>query len=113
MFITNLDNIDVVDNVGKCIFNCTSLKDLLKNYEKSLYNWVLRYIYTPLGGIHTRFLNIFLIMLFYILINEMTNKVFFWALIIAFLFNVEVFLKAKLKEYNVKINIFFIFFIKM
>ena len=52
-------------------------------------------------------------MLFYILINEMTNKVFFWALIIAFLFNVEVFLKAKLKEYNVKINIFFIFFIKM
>jgi len=46
-----LDRIDPPDNFPKCIFRCSSVQDVWRNFNASVHEWILRNMVTPLSDL--------------------------------------------------------------
>lgn len=107
------NNIHPIDNVGKIILNFQSVRDIFRNYERSYYFWVLRYVYFPLGGKFTKWFNLILIIQLYIMLNEMDKELFYWGLEMAAIFIVEELIYMKWNQVIFKLKYFTYFLQKM
>lgn len=65
------------------------MRDIFRNYERSYHLWILKYVYIPLGGKYSKFLNLILIMQLYVMFHEMDKEIFYWGLEMSGIFILE------------------------
>ncbi|EWS71756.1 membrane bound O-acyltransferase, MBOAT protein (macronuclear) [Tetrahymena thermophila SB210] len=94
-----------IDNVGKIIINFQDIKDIFRNYERSYYLWIKKYVYIPLGGKFCKFLNIILVIQLFILLNEMDQNLFYYGLEITGIFIIDEIINIKWRNINIIVKV--------
>ncbi|KAL4435400.1 hypothetical protein ABPG74_022883 [Tetrahymena malaccensis] len=98
------NNIYPIDNVGKIIINLQDIKDIFRNYERSYYLWIKKYVYIPLGGKFCKFINIILVIQLFILLNEMDQQLFYYGLEITGIFIIDEIINIKWRNINILVK---------
>ncbi|KAL4483888.1 hypothetical protein ABPG72_013894 [Tetrahymena utriculariae] len=93
-----------IDNVGKIIINFQDIKDIFRNYERSYYLWIKKYVYIPLGGKFCKFLNIILVIQLFIVLNEMDQHLFYYGLEITGIFIIDEIIHIKWRNINILVK---------
>ncbi|KAL3156486.1 hypothetical protein ABBQ38_000790 [Trebouxia sp. C0009 RCD-2024] len=87
------DGMDVPENMLRCICNNYDIEGFWKGWHASFNQWLVRYIYVPLGGSSTRLLNIWLIFTFVALWHDLEWHLLGWAWLTCILFVPELGIK--------------------
>ncbi|KAL3132194.1 hypothetical protein ABBQ32_008792 [Trebouxia sp. C0010 RCD-2024] len=87
------DGMDVPENMLRCICNNYDIEGFWKGWHASFNQWLVRYIYVPLGGSATRLLNIWLIFTFVALWHDLEWHLLGWAWLTCILFVPELGIK--------------------
>jgi D-alanyl-lipoteichoic acid acyltransferase DltB (MBOAT superfamily) len=45
-----LCGVDVIDNMGRCMFNNYGFEKFWRMWHRGFNHWLIRYLYIPLGG---------------------------------------------------------------
>ncbi len=76
------DDVEPCENMGHCIVNTHSLSGFWRSWHKSFNQWLIRYMYIPLGGNKFGFsrqvLSIIVIFTFVSFWHDLTMKLFTW-----------------------------------
>lgn len=85
------DGIDPEENMGKCLCQLNySIQHFWRNWHKSFNQWLIRYMYGPLGGNKTKMLNVWVIFIFVALWHELKFQLLMWALSVCLLMVCEI-----------------------
>ena len=88
-----MDNIEVVENMQKCMSNNYSIQEFWKGWHCSFNRWIVRYLYIPLGGKKWAYLNIWIVFTFVAIWHDTKMNLLSWGWIIAAFFVPELALK--------------------
>ncbi|CAK83649.1 unnamed protein product (macronuclear) [Paramecium tetraurelia] len=77
-----IDGIEVPENMSRCIYNNYNFSGFWRSWHRSFNQWLIRYLYIPLGGSHYKALNIWVVFLFVAFWHDFKSDLFFWAFII-------------------------------
>ncbi|DBA77765.1 hypothetical protein WJX77_010553 [Trebouxia sp. C0004] len=88
-----LDGIQVPENMLRCICNNYDIEGFWKGWHASYNQWLVRYMYIPLGGSSTRLLNVWLIFTFVALWHDLEWRLIGWAWLTCVFFMPEMMLK--------------------
>lgn len=77
-----LDGINTVENMERCIHNTHSGMAFWRHWHRSFNQWLIRYMYVPLGGSKYPLLNIWPIFFFVALWHDVEPRLFVWSLLI-------------------------------
>jgi protein-cysteine N-palmitoyltransferase HHAT len=83
------DGIMTVENQQRCMSNNYSLEQFWKGWHASFNQWIVRYMYKPMGGRQYRFFNVWLIFLFVALWHDFEWKLLVWGLLNATFYVIE------------------------
>lgn len=107
-----IDKVESPEDMQTFIFNHLSVAQFWRSWHSSFNYWVLRYLYGPLGGSKKgkkrQLINVFLVFLFVALMHKNDWNIIAWALATVLGFSVELFLRAKAKQYQSSPNYFWI-----
>lgn len=84
-----MDGIETPEDMNTCIFDAYTLKKFWKNWHMSLNLWIIRYLYTPLGGYKRKYFNTILVFLFVGCIHSLTDNMAVWSIATGFGFVLE------------------------
>ena len=87
--ISLLDGIETEENISIRILTITSLREFNQIFNKSLYNWILKYIYFPFGGRSYKTINIIVIYLLTSLFTNFTFTKVIFSVVISLIFITE------------------------
>ncbi|CAG9465545.1 unnamed protein product [Pedinophyceae sp. YPF-701] len=98
-FFALADGVPAPENQRRCICDNFTVQGFWRNWHYSFYTWLLRYVYTPLGGSRWRAANSFVIFAFVAFWHdldwELLSRLLTWAgLMAAFLLPEQVLLRA-------------------
>jgi D-alanyl-lipoteichoic acid acyltransferase DltB (MBOAT superfamily) len=84
-----LDGVNPPENMLKCMSNNYSVGEFWKNWHASYNQWLIYYLYIPLGGRHYQFLNTWVIFSFVAIWHDLEWKLVCWGFMNAFFFILE------------------------
>lgn len=87
------DGMDVPENMVRCICNNYDIAGFWRNWHASYNQWLVRYMYIPLGGSKWRLLNVWVIFTFVAIWHDLEVKLLGWAWLMALFIAPEVFVK--------------------
>eukprot|EP01039_Chlorochromonas_danica_P001663 gene1669-1817_t len=89
------DGICPPENMLRCMSNNYSLEQFWKGWHASFNQWLVRYIYKPMGGNRTgwRYFAVFLIFLFVAFWHDCEYRLLIWGGLNAFFYGLEIVLK--------------------
>lgn len=76
-----LDGVEVPEDMLRCFSDTVSVAEFWRSWHASFNQWILRYMYVPLGGSRYRLLVIFPIFGFIALWHDIEMHLFAWALV--------------------------------
>ncbi|KAA6428329.1 MAG: hypothetical protein FRX49_01925 [Trebouxia sp. A1-2] len=85
-----VDGIQVPENMLRCICNNYDIEGFWKGWHASYNQWLVRYMYVPLGGSSTRLLNVWLIFTFVALWHDLEWRLIGWAWLTCVFFTPEI-----------------------
>lgn len=98
-----LDSIVTEENMNRCVFNNFCFEDFWREWHRSFNQWLIKYIYVPLGGKHYKIISIWIIFTFVALWHDIQFNLLVWAWGICFALIPEIIFKnlynKKLKHY--------------
>ncbi|CAI0434431.1 unnamed protein product [Linum tenue] len=97
-----ISGIEAPENMPRCINNCYNLESFWKNWHASYNRWLVRYIYIPLGGSRTKFLNIWVIFTFVAIWHDLEWKLLSWAWLTCLFFIPEMVAKSAISTLQVE-----------
>ncbi|GAX82429.1 hypothetical protein CEUSTIGMA_g9857.t1 [Chlamydomonas eustigma] len=77
------DGVDPPENMTRCLTNNYDIEGFWRNWHASYNQWLVRYMYIPLGGSQWRLLNVWIIFTFVALWHDLEFKLLGWAWIMA------------------------------
>jgi D-alanyl-lipoteichoic acid acyltransferase DltB (MBOAT superfamily) len=83
------DGISPPENMQRCMSNNSSLGEFWKGWHSSFNQWIVRYMYVPLGGRDTSMYTVWPIFLFVALWHDIEPKLIAWGLLNAVFFVIE------------------------
>jgi D-alanyl-lipoteichoic acid acyltransferase DltB (MBOAT superfamily) len=83
------DGQNVPENMTRCVYNNYLVSDFWRSWHRSMYLWIVKYMYVPLGGRHTRLLSIWIIFGFVAIWHDLWLRWAAWAYFNAFLMAIE------------------------
>ncbi|KAG9138722.1 hypothetical protein Leryth_021032 [Lithospermum erythrorhizon] len=101
-FWSLVNGIEAPENMPKCINNCYNLESFWKNWHASFNKWLVRYVYIPLGGAETKFLNIWVVFTFVAIWHDLEWKLLSWAWLTCLFFIPELIVKASANSLQVE-----------
>eukprot|EP00775_Hariotina_reticulata_P014162 gene14162-14303_t len=87
------DGMDVPENMTRCICNNYDIIGFWKNWHASYNQWLVRYMYIPLGGASWRLLNVWVIFTFVAIWHDLEIKLLGWAWLMALFVTPEMMVK--------------------
>eukprot|EP00879_Flechtneria_rotunda_P009496 GHRR01009939.1.p1 GENE.GHRR01009939.1~~GHRR01009939.1.p1 ORF type:complete len:537 (+),score=91.15 GHRR01009939.1:293-1903(+) len=87
------DGVDVPENMTRCICNNYDIMGFWKNWHASYNQWLVRYMYIPLGGARWRLLNVWVIFTFVAIWHDLEIKLLGWAWLMCLFIAPEVSIK--------------------
>ena len=88
------DAIYTEENINRFVCDIYSIEEFFRGFNRSLYKWVIRYLYIPLGGRDKKYFNIWLIFGFFYFLFDYSN----WSFIVFFIFCGFIIIENILKE---------------
>lgn len=76
-----LYGVEVVDNMNRCVFNTYSFEGLWRMWHRGFNQWLIRYLYIPLGG-RTNYWSVIASVAFVAFWHDHKITIVIWALII-------------------------------
>ncbi|KAF4663102.1 hypothetical protein FOL47_005901 [Perkinsus chesapeaki] len=76
------DGVETPENMTRCVFNNYSCTQFWRSWHRSYNQWLIRYIYIPLGGTKYKFLNIWVIFTFVAVWHELQFQMLQWAWVV-------------------------------
>lgn len=73
------DNMEVPENMNRCIANNYNVEGFWRSWHRGFNQWLLRYIYFPLGGSKTKLWNIWVVFTFVAIWHDFQLKLLIWA----------------------------------
>ncbi|EER04010.1 Glycerol uptake protein, putative [Perkinsus marinus ATCC 50983] len=73
------DGVETPENMTRCVFNNYSCTQFWRSWHRSYNQWLIRYIYIPLGGTKYKFLNIWVVFTFVAVWHELQLQMLQWA----------------------------------
>eukprot|EP00877_Chromochloris_zofingiensis_P001841 jgi/Chrzof1/11658/Cz06g04030.t1 len=92
-FFALADGMDVPENMTRCICNNYDIVGFWKNWHASYNQWLVRYMYIPLGGAGWRLLNVWPIFTFVAVWHDLEWRLMSWAWLMALLVAPEMLVK--------------------
>ncbi|KAG1680809.1 hypothetical protein FOA52_008142 [Chlamydomonas sp. UWO 241] len=77
------DGMDVPENMTRCVCNNYTVQGFWRSWHASYNQWLVRYLYIPLGGARWRALNVWAIFTFVALWHDLEWRLLSWAWIMA------------------------------
>ena len=96
------DNIQVVENMQRCMTNTYNIQGFWKGWHCSYNKWLVRYMYIPLGGKDKAYINIWAIFTFVAIWHDNSMNLLWWGWIIALVFLPEMALDYATRPLQVK-----------
>lgn len=87
------DGMDVPENMLRCICNNYDILGFWKNWHASYNQWLVRYMYIPMGGAKWRLMNVWVIFTFVAMWHDLEIKLLGWAWLMALFIAPEVLVK--------------------
>ncbi|CAD8082638.1 unnamed protein product [Paramecium sonneborni] len=98
-----LDGIETPENMNRCIYNNYNFSGFWRSWHRSFNQWLIRYIYVPMGGNKYKSLNIWVVFTFVALWHDFKLDLLLWAWIICLALIPEIALQRYFdKEYFYK-----------
>ncbi|KAL4468853.1 hypothetical protein ABPG72_008780 [Tetrahymena utriculariae] len=73
------DNIEAPENMNRCIYNNYNFEGFWRSWHRGFNQWLLRYIYFPLGGSKTKLWNIWVVFTFVAIWHDLKLNLLLWA----------------------------------
>ena len=73
------DGINPPENMNRCVNNNYLVSDFWRSWHRSLYMWILRYIYVPLGGSKSKVWSVWIIFTFIAMWHDLWWRWVAWA----------------------------------
>ena len=89
-----LDGMEAPENMNRCICNNYSFEGFWRSWHRSYNQWLIRYLFIPLGGSKYKFVNIWVIFSFVAVWHEFNLNLVLWAWIICLFLMPEMGVKA-------------------
>lgn len=77
-----MDGIETPENMNRCIYNNYNFSGFWRSWHRSFNQWLIRYIYVPLGGNKLKVLNMWVVFTFVALWHDFKLDLLLWAWII-------------------------------
>eukprot|EP00386_Alphamonas_edax_P000417 GDKI01001285.1.p1 GENE.GDKI01001285.1~~GDKI01001285.1.p1 ORF type:complete len:575 (+),score=135.99 GDKI01001285.1:57-1781(+) len=87
------DGIEPPENMNRCVLNNYSMEQFWRSWHRAFNQWLLRYIYIPLGGLKYKLLNVFVVFTYVAIWHDITWKLLSWAWLITLFIAPELGLK--------------------
>ncbi|CAD8107450.1 unnamed protein product [Paramecium sonneborni] len=98
-----LDGIETPENMNRCLYNSYNFSGFWRSWHRSFNQWLIRYIYVPLGGTKYKSLNMWVVFSFVALWHDFQLNLLLWAWIICLALIPEIALQKYFdKEYFYK-----------
>ena len=97
------DGILPPENMRRCMSNNSSLSEFWKGWHASFNQWIVRYMYVPLGGRASSMYSAWVVFLFVAVWHDIDPKLLAWGLLNGFFFVIEM-LAVKFAKTNVSFN---------
>lgn len=88
-----LDNVDPPENMRRCFANNYDIEGFWRNWHSSYNQWLVRYLYVPLGGNRRRGLVIWPVFMFVAVWHDLEWRLLVWASLICIAFLCEMAVK--------------------
>jgi len=88
------DGVDPPENMTRCVCNNYTVEGFWRGWHSSYNQWLVRYMYIPLGGSSWRLLNVWVIFTFVALWHDLDVKLLGWAWIMALAIAPEMAIRA-------------------
>lgn len=85
------DGINPPENMVKCINNCSTVSEFWRTWHRSLYLFIVRYIYVPLGGGKNKIFSVWVIFIFMGAWHDLYQRWMAWAFFNCCCFVIEAF----------------------
>ncbi|CEM06476.1 unnamed protein product [Vitrella brassicaformis CCMP3155] len=73
------DGVETHENMGRCVYNNYSTEEFWRTWHRSFNQWLVRYIYLPLGGGKWKALNIWVVFAYVAVWHDIRLKLISWA----------------------------------
>lgn len=97
-----IGGIETPENMPRCVNNCYDLEGFWKSWHASYNRWLVRYLYIPLGGSHTKMFNVWIIFTFVAIWHDLEWKLLSWALVTCVFWMPEILCKSMTRMPQVK-----------
>lgn len=74
-----LDGIEVPENMNRCVCNNYNFEGFWRSWHRGFNQWLIRYLFIPLGGSKYKFYNIWVVFSFVALWHDMNLNLVVWA----------------------------------
>jgi D-alanyl-lipoteichoic acid acyltransferase DltB (MBOAT superfamily) len=93
-----LDGVDAPENMQRCFASTTTIANFWRDWHASFNQWIVRYMYVPLGGARAKAWSIVPIFAFVALWHDVNIKMALWAAIMCVTFVAEVTVTSTIKK---------------
>lgn len=104
-----LDGITTEENMNRCIYNNYCFEDFWRAWHKSFNQWLIKYIYIPIGGKNHKLMSIWIVFSFVALWHEVKWELLLWAWFICICLIPEVafkkFINKKLEKHKLVLEV--------
>lgn len=97
-----LDGFETPENMNRCICNNYCFEGFWRSWHRSFNQWLIRYIFIPLGGGKYKHLNVWVVFSFVAIWHEFNLNLVFWAWGICLSLMPEISLKAYFSRSKVR-----------
>lgn len=73
------DGIEVTENMNRCIHNGYNYENFWRSWHRGFNQWLIRYLFIPLGGKRTKIWNIWVVFTFVAIWHDMNLNLILWA----------------------------------
>ena len=94
------DAIYTEENINRFIYDLYSIEEFFRGFNRSLYKWIIRYLYVPLGGRDKKYFNVWVIFAFFYFMFDYSNWSYIAFFICCIFIIVENIVKEKIIENN-------------
>ncbi len=89
-----MDGVETVENMNRCVMNNYSFQSFWRAWHRSFNQWLIRYLFIPLGGSKNKIWNIWIVFSFVALWHDLELNLLLWSWLICFSFMAEIGVKA-------------------
>lgn len=95
-----LDGVYVEENMDRCMSNNYSLAQFWQHWHSTFNQWIVRYVYIPLGGREYQLFSVWIIFAFVALWHDLEWKLLLWGCLNSLFYSIELFVYKPLRQYR-------------